>query len=237
MRIAIASDHAGFRYKTIVAEHLRQRGHEVVDFGTDSEEPVDYPDFVRPAALAVARGECERGVIFGGSGNGEAMTANRIPGVRCAVAWSEESARFARAHNDANMISQGQRLISEQQALANVDVWLVTPFDGGRHAARIAKLDPKRVIDLWNAEELQSIPGVGPSIAEDLAELGYSGVSQLCGADPQQMYQELCALRGKHIDRCVLYVFREAVYYASNSVYDPELLKWWNWKDGGAHET
>ena len=141
MRIALASDHAGFRYKSAVAEHLREMGHEVVDFGTSSEEPVDYPDFVRLAALAVARGECERGIVFGGSGNGEAMAANRVRGVRCAVAWNEESARLARAHNDANMLSLGQRLLSEREALAIVDVWLSTPFDGGRHQARIEKLD------------------------------------------------------------------------------------------------
>ncbi len=141
MRIALASDHAGFRYKAVVATRLRELGHEVVDFGTSSEEPVDYPDFVRPAALAVARGECERGIVIGGSGNGEAMAANRVRGVRCAVAWNEESARLARTHNDANMLSMGQRLLSEQEALAIVDVWLATPFEGGRHAARIEKLD------------------------------------------------------------------------------------------------
>jgi ribose 5-phosphate isomerase B len=141
MRIALASDHAGFRYKSAVATHLRALGHDVVDFGTGSEEPVDYPDFVRPAALTVARGECERGIVFGGSGNGEAMAANRVLGVRCAVAWNEESASLARAHNDANMLSLGQRLLSEQEALAIVDVWLMTPFDGGRHQARIEKLD------------------------------------------------------------------------------------------------
>ena len=87
MQVAVASDHAGFRYKTLVAEHLRLTGHDVEDFGTSSETPVDYPDFIRPAALAVARGQCERGIIFGGSGNGEAMAANRVPGVRCAVSW------------------------------------------------------------------------------------------------------------------------------------------------------
>jgi ribose 5-phosphate isomerase B len=141
MRIALASDHAGFRYKSAVAAHLRELGHEVVDFGTGSEEPVDYPDFVRPAALAVARGECESGIVFGGSGNGEAMAANRVRGVRCAVAWNEESARLARAHNDANMLSMGQRLLPEQEALAIVDVWLATPFQGGWHRARIEKLD------------------------------------------------------------------------------------------------
>ena len=141
MRIALASDHAGFRYKSAVAQYLRQMGHDAVDFGTDSEEPVDYPDFVRPAALSVARGECERGIVFGGSGNGEAMAANRLRRVRCAVVWNQESARLARAHNDANMISLGQRLLSEQEVLAIVGVWLSTAFDGGRHEARIEKLD------------------------------------------------------------------------------------------------
>jgi ribose 5-phosphate isomerase B len=141
MRIALASDHAGFRYKSSVAQYLRQLGHDAVDFGTNSEEPVDYPDFVRPAALSVARGDCERGIVFGGSGNGEAMAANRLRRVRCAVVWSQESARLARAHNDANMISIGQRLLSEQEVLAIVEVWLSTAFDGGRHEARIEKLD------------------------------------------------------------------------------------------------
>lgn len=141
MRIAVAADHAGFRYKTLIADHLRRAGHEVVDFGTTSEAAVDYPDFIRPAALAVSRGDCERGVIFGGSGNGEAMAANRFRGVRCALVWSDESARLARAHNDANMISIGQRLLSEQQAIAFVDRWLSTPFDNERHTARVRKLD------------------------------------------------------------------------------------------------
>jgi ribose 5-phosphate isomerase B len=141
MRVGVASDHAGFRYKTMIAEHLRARGHEVRDFGTDSEEPDDYPDTIRPVAFAVARGECERGIVFGGSGNGEAMAANRVRGVRCAVAWNEESSRLSRAHNDANMLSLGQRLLSESQVLAIVDVWLATPFEGGRHVARIRKLD------------------------------------------------------------------------------------------------
>src|SRR4051794_2990581 len=103
MRFAVASDHAGFLFKTIAAQYLRDLGHEVIDFGTDSDAPVDYPDFIRPAALAVAAGECDRGLVFGGSGNGEAMAANRIPGVRCAVVWHEESARLSRQHNDANL--------------------------------------------------------------------------------------------------------------------------------------
>ena len=141
MLIALASDHAGYRYKSLLAEHLARLGHEIRDFGTSSEEPVDYPDFIRPAAEAVARGECERGIVLGGSGNGEAMAANRVRGVRCAVCWNDESARLARAHNDDNMLSLGERLLTEEQALAIVGVWLATPFEGGRHLRRIQKLD------------------------------------------------------------------------------------------------
>lgn len=139
--IAIASDHAGFELKTVLADALRRRGLEVRDFGTDSAEPVDYPDFIRPAAEAVARGECGRGIVLGGSGNGEAMVANRVRGVRCALCWNVESARLARAHNDANMLSLGQRLVPKEEALAILDAWLTTPFDGGRHARRIALID------------------------------------------------------------------------------------------------
>ena len=141
MRIAIASDHAGFRYKTILAKYLTELGHEVVDFGTDSEEMVDYPDFIRPAAEAVARGDCERGIMLGGSGNGEAIAANRVKGIRCVLCWSEETARLGRQHNNANAISIGQRLTSEELALAIVNIWLTTPFEGGRHLRRIQKLD------------------------------------------------------------------------------------------------
>jgi len=141
MKLALASDHAGFRYKTIVAAWLRARGHTVVDFGTSSEQPVDYPVYIRPAAEAVARGECERGVIFGGSGNGEAIVANRVRGIRCAVCWNAEAARLGRAHNDANVISIGERLVGEAELNAIVETWLATPFDGGRHARRIAEID------------------------------------------------------------------------------------------------
>ena len=141
MRIAVASDHAGFRLKQSLADALRAAGHEVVDFGTDSEEAVDYPRFVRQAALAVARGECERGIVLGGSGNGEAIVANRVPGVRCAVVWNEESARYARGHNDANMIALGQRLVADDMAQHILSIWLETPFEGGRHARRIAQID------------------------------------------------------------------------------------------------
>ena len=141
MRIGVGSDHAGFRYKNLVAQHLRDLGHEVLDFGTASEEPVDYPDYIRPVAEAVASGQVERALVFGGSGNGEAITANRVRGVRCAVSWDRESARLSRAHNDANVLSIGERLVPEGEILAIVDVWMNTPFDGGRHIARIRKID------------------------------------------------------------------------------------------------
>lgn len=141
MRIAIASDHAGFSYKALIIEHLAGLGHETVDFGTHSAAPVDYPVYVHPAASAVAGGDCERGIVLGGSGNGEAMAANRHLGVRCALCWSEESARLARAHNDANMISLGERMISDDLALRIVDAWLTTPFEGGRHVRRIEAID------------------------------------------------------------------------------------------------
>ena len=142
MRIALASDHAGFRFKSLIAGWLRARGHEVVDFGASSEAPVDYPAFIRPAAQAVASGDCERGIVLGGSGNGEAMVANRIRGIRCALCWSVESARLARAHNDSNVLSLGQRLLDESELRAIVDTWLSTPFEGGRHARRLAAIDP-----------------------------------------------------------------------------------------------
>ena len=141
MKIAIGSDHAGFQYKERIKEFLRTLGHDVTDFGTDSEEPVDYPLFCRPVALAVAHGEVDRGIVLGGSGNGEAMTANRVRGVRCALCWNTESARLGRVHNDANVISLGQRMMSEVEALEIVRVWLNTEFEGGRHIRRIQMLD------------------------------------------------------------------------------------------------
>jgi ribose 5-phosphate isomerase B len=141
MRIAIGSDHAGYRYKEEIKGLLGELGHEVVDFGTESEESTDYPLFIRPVAEAVASGECERGIVLGGSGNGEAMAANRVRGVRCAVCWSVETAQLARQHNDANMISLGERLISIETAFEIVRTWLETPFEGGRHVHRIELID------------------------------------------------------------------------------------------------
>jgi len=141
VRIAIGSDHAGYAYKEMIRLALAEQGHFVRDFGTSSEEPVDYPVYVRPVAESVARGEYERGIVLGGSGNGEAMVANRVRGVRCALCWNLESARLARAHNDSNVLSLGQRLIPRDQVLGIVQVWLDTPFEGGRHARRIAQID------------------------------------------------------------------------------------------------
>ncbi|HXO21985.1 MAG TPA: ribose 5-phosphate isomerase B [Thermoanaerobaculia bacterium] len=141
MKIAIGSDHAGFLYKEKIKELLRELGHEVRDLGTDSEAPVDYPVFIRPVALAVAAGEAERGIVLGGSGNGEAIVANRVKGVRCALCWNEESARLGRQHNDANVISLGQRMMSHETALDIVRIWLDTPFEGGRHLHRIQLID------------------------------------------------------------------------------------------------
>ena len=141
MKISLGTDHAGFRYKEKVKELLASLGHEVKDFGTFSEESVDYPLFIRPAAEAVARGEYDRGIVFGGSGNGEAMTANKVHGVRCALCWNEEVARLSRQHNDANVLSLGQRVIAEDMALKIVRVWLETPFEGGRHEKRVAMLN------------------------------------------------------------------------------------------------
>src|SRR5215212_3938624 len=140
-RIAIGSDHAGFRYKSIIIAMLRDEGFEVTDMGTHSEEAVDYPLFIRPVAEAVARGEYDRGIVLGGSGNGEAIVANRVRGVRCTLCWNVESARLGRQHNDGNVLSLGERMMTPQMALSIVAFWLATPFEGGRHERRIAMID------------------------------------------------------------------------------------------------
>src|SRR6185295_14621015 len=124
MRIALGTDHAGYHLKEHLKRLLVELGHEPVDFGTFSDESCDYPTFVRPAAEAVARGECERGIVLGGSGNGEAICANRVKGIRCALCWDNRSARLCREHNDANMLALGQRTIDEAIALLIVEIWL-----------------------------------------------------------------------------------------------------------------
>ena len=141
MRIAIGSDHAGFTYKEKIREFLAEQGHQVHDLGTYSDESVDYPQWIRPVAEAVANGEYQRGIVLGGSGNGEAIVANKVRGIRCTLCWNVESAKFARQHNDANVLSIGQRLVSEQTALEVVDAWLTTEFEGGRHERRIKQIE------------------------------------------------------------------------------------------------
>ena len=141
MKIAIASDHAGFCYKGLIISHLRAQGHEVQDYGTNSADSCDYPDFIRPAAQAVAAGKAQKAIVLGGSGNGEAIVANRVKGVRCAVVHSPDTAKWASSHNDANCIAIGERTVSPEVCLQLVDLWLTTPFEGGRHQNRINKID------------------------------------------------------------------------------------------------
>lgn len=141
MKIALGSDHAGFVYKQAIKQMLSEAGHEVLDFGTDSAENCDYPLFIRPAAEAVARGDAERGIVLGGSGNGEAIVANKVKGIRCALVWDEKTAELARRHNDANCISIGERTVTKDEALDMVNIFLETPFDGGRHERRVKMIE------------------------------------------------------------------------------------------------
>ncbi|MAN37017.1 MAG: ribose 5-phosphate isomerase B [Opitutae bacterium] len=141
LRIALGTDHAGYTHKEAINLFLLEKGYQTKDFGTFSEESVDYPDYVRPAAEAVAEGLCDLGIVLGGSGNGEAMAANKVKGVRCALCWSVETAKLAKQHNDANVLSLGQRQISQELALEIVDAWLNESFEGGRHLRRIRMLD------------------------------------------------------------------------------------------------
>jgi len=143
MLIAIGSDHAGYKYKEAFKAWLLAHGHTVRDMGTDSEAACDYPDFCHPVAAAVASGAVERGIVIGGSGNGEAIVANKHPGVRCGVCWTEQVAIWNRAHNDANVLSIGQRTIPQELAIKILETWLSTPFEGGRHVGRIAKIELK----------------------------------------------------------------------------------------------
>lgn len=140
MKIAIASDHAGFPLKQAIAAHLSAAGHEVVDFGTDSETPVDYPPYCAACARAVVRGEVEMGVVVGGSGQGEQISANKVHGARAALCHDEYTARLARRHNDANVLSLGARVVATELALDIVDTFIAGRFDGGRHLARVRQI-------------------------------------------------------------------------------------------------
>lgn len=141
MRIAVGADHAGYGLKKALAEHLRATGHDVIDCGAYSADRVDYPDFGAAVGRAVAEGRADMGLCVCGSGNGIAMAANKIAGIRAAVAYDVTSARLARAHNDANVLCIGERLTGAEVAREALDAWLKASFDGGRHEARVAKLD------------------------------------------------------------------------------------------------
>lgn len=141
MRIAVGTDHAGFPLKAVVAEVVAAHGHELVDFGTDHPEPGDdYPDFVAPAARAVASGDCQLGVVLGGSGTGEAIVANKVRGIRCVEAADPVTARLGREHNDANVLAMGARIVGSEIARGCLEAFLSAEFQGGRHIRRIAKI-------------------------------------------------------------------------------------------------
>lgn len=140
-KILIASDHAGFELKEQLERALDQRGFEVFDLGTDSPDSTDYPDFAHPLAERVSSGEVKRGVLLCGTGLGMSYAANRHAGVRAAVAWNPEVARLARSHNDSNVLVLPARFLSPEQGIAILDAWLETPFEGGRHARRVDKID------------------------------------------------------------------------------------------------
>lgn len=140
-RIALGTDHAGYYLKERIKTYLLENRYEVIDCGAYDDNPSDYPDFCRPAAERVAEGVCDGGIVMGGSGNGEAIVANKVKDVRCGVCWNAESARLTREHNNANMISIGARMVSEEEAIEIVKIWLTTPFEGGRHIRRIKKIE------------------------------------------------------------------------------------------------
>lgn len=140
MRIAVATDHAGLPLKQLAAAWLHEHGYEVVDFGVDTPERVDYPDFVAPAARAVATGDCRFGFVFGGSGTGEQIVANKIRGIRCVQATEPVTARLGREHNDANMMAMGARIVGSQLAIGCIEAFLAGEFEGGRHVARVEKI-------------------------------------------------------------------------------------------------
>ena len=140
MRVALATDHAGLLLKQPIADWLTAAGHEVVDFGVNDPTPVDYPDVIAPAARAVAAGDCERGIVLGGSGTGEQIVANKVRGIRCVEAADPVTARLGREHNDANVLAMGARIIGREVALACVAAFIDGVFQGGRHARRVAKI-------------------------------------------------------------------------------------------------
>jgi ribose 5-phosphate isomerase B len=140
MRVAIGTDHAGLPLKQPIIDWLEAAGHEIRDFGVDGAEPVDYPDYIAPAARAVAAGDCDRAIVLGGSGTGEAIVANKIRGIRCVHATEPVTALLGRAHNDANALAMGARIVGSEVALACVAAFMATEFEAGRHVPRIEKI-------------------------------------------------------------------------------------------------
>ena len=141
LTISIGTDHAGFPLKAPIIALLESRGHQVLDCGCHSDASCDYPDFIRPAAEAVASGKSDLGIVLGGSGNGEAIVANKVKGVRCGLCWDEWSAQLTKEHNNANCIAIGARPVTEERALKIVCKWLDSTFEGGRHARRVDKIE------------------------------------------------------------------------------------------------
>lgn len=140
MRIAMGADHAGFQLKEVLKRYLEEAGHQVVDVGTDSEAPVDYPGFCAAAARAVVAGEADRAVVLGGSGQGEQIAANKVRGIRAALCNDTHLARLSRLHNDANVLAMGGRIVAPALAEEILELWLATPFEGGRHAPRLEQI-------------------------------------------------------------------------------------------------
>jgi ribose 5-phosphate isomerase B len=157
VRIAIANDHAGYPLKLAVVSHLRQQGHEVSDLGSFSTDPVDYPPFCASCARHVVDGHADVGIVIGGSGQGEQISANKVHGARAALCHDEYTARFARLHNDANVLALGARVSAEALALDIVDMFLATPFEGGRHQAR---LDEVAAIEVEESRKWAEAQGV-----------------------------------------------------------------------------
>ncbi|BER91293.1 ribose 5-phosphate isomerase B [Atrimonas thermophila] len=141
MKIALGADHAGYRYKEVIKEKLQEVGHEVVDFGTGDEQPVGTAPFAQKVARAVVLGECDRGILICGTGGGMSVCANRYPGVRAVLCFNEFTVKMARAHNDANILVMGSRVTPLEEALRFVDIFLNTPFDGGKYAERLRYLE------------------------------------------------------------------------------------------------
>lgn len=140
MKIAIGCDHGGVVLKSSVLEYLKDKSIEVIDYGTNGSESVDYPDFARAVAESVAQSKADKGILMCGTGIGISIAANKVKGIRCAVVHNEFTAQAASAHNNANILSLGGRILSPEEAVRLIDIWLNTPFEGGRHVGRLDKI-------------------------------------------------------------------------------------------------